>query len=90
MTTETLVTHVMPAIATANLFLFQMATLDASMSAWFGKDGPGLGELKETAHRNVHAKNNQEGSADKAHVCSDLENTAKSLHLKDQKITHKL
>jgi hypothetical protein len=30
----------------------------------------------------VHAKNNQEGSADEAHVGKDLENTAKSLPLK--------
>jgi hypothetical protein len=38
----------------------------------------------------VHAKNNQEGSADKAHIGNDLENIANSLPLKDQKITHKL
>ena len=40
MITETLVTHVMTAIATANLFLSQMATLNDSMSALFRKDGP--------------------------------------------------
>jgi hypothetical protein len=44
MMTETLVTHIMIAIATANLFLSQMATLNGSMSAWFGKYGPGLKE----------------------------------------------
>jgi hypothetical protein len=38
---KTLVTHVMAAIAIANLFLFQMAILNAPMSAWFGKDSPG-------------------------------------------------
>jgi Tfp pilus assembly protein PilX len=39
---------------------------------------------------NVHAKNNQEGSAGKAHVGNSLENAAKCLPLKDQKITHNL
>jgi hypothetical protein len=38
----------------------------------------------------VHASNNQEGSADFAHVGKDLENTPKSLPLKDQKTTHNL
>ena len=38
----------------------------------------------------VHAKHNQEGSAGKAHVGSDLENTAESLSIMDQKITHNL
>ena len=38
----------------------------------------------------VHANNNQEGRADKAHVGNDLENIANSLPLKDQKITHNL
>jgi hypothetical protein len=38
----------------------------------------------------VHAKNNQEGSADLAHVGKELENTAKRLPPKDQKITHNL
>jgi hypothetical protein len=38
----------------------------------------------------VHADNNQEGSADKAHVGNDLENTAKCLPLKDQKTTDDL
>jgi hypothetical protein len=38
----------------------------------------------------VHANSNQEGSADKAHVGNGLENTAKSLPLKDQKITYNL
>ena len=38
----------------------------------------------------VHANNNQEGSADLAHVGKDLVNTPKSLPLKDQKITHHL
>lgn len=38
----------------------------------------------------VHAYNNQEGSADLAEVGKDLENTAESLRLKDQKITHNL
>jgi hypothetical protein len=41
---EALVIHVMNASATANLFLFQMAELNISMSAWFAKDGPGLEE----------------------------------------------
>ena len=50
---ETLVTHVMTAIATAYLFLFQMAMLIASMSAWFGKDGPGFEEWKETYLRTI-------------------------------------
>ena len=51
MITETLVTHEMTAIAIANLFLFQMAMLNASMSAWFGKYCPGLKEWKETYAR---------------------------------------
>jgi hypothetical protein len=51
MINETLVTHVMTAIVTANLFLFQMAMLNGSMSAWFGKDAPGLEEWKETYMR---------------------------------------
>jgi hypothetical protein len=38
----------------------------------------------------LHAKNDQEGSADDAQVANDLENTPKSLLLKDQKIAHKL
>jgi hypothetical protein len=38
----------------------------------------------------IHANNDQERSADKAHVGSDLENTPKGLSLKDQKITHNL
>jgi hypothetical protein len=38
----------------------------------------------------VHAKNNQEGSADNAQVGKDLENTAKSLPFKVEKITHNL
>ena len=38
----------------------------------------------------VHADNNQEGSADKAHVGKGLENTAKSLPIMVQKITHNL
>jgi hypothetical protein len=42
------------------------------------------------AQGDVHAKNNQQRSADLAHVGSDLENAAKSLPLKDEKITHKL
>jgi hypothetical protein len=46
MITETLVSHVMTAIATANLFLFQMAMLNASMSVWFGKDGSGFEDWK--------------------------------------------
>jgi hypothetical protein len=53
MMTETFITHVMTTIATANLFLFQMAILNASMSAWFGKDGPGLEEWKETYMRRI-------------------------------------
>jgi hypothetical protein len=51
MINETLVTHAMTAIATANLFLFQMAMLNAPINAWFGKDGPGLEERKETYMR---------------------------------------
>jgi hypothetical protein len=86
MITERLVTHVMTAIATANLFLFQMAMLNAQISAWFGKDSPGL----ERMEGDVRANHNQEGSADKAHVGSDLENAAKSFPVKDQKITHNL
>jgi hypothetical protein len=85
MITKTLITHVMTAIATANLFLSQMAILNASMSAWFRKDSPG-----ENGKDGVHAKNNQEGSADQAHVGKDLENTAKSRPFKDKKITHNL
>jgi Tfp pilus assembly protein PilX len=38
----------------------------------------------------VHANENQEGSAEKAHVGSDLENIANSLPLEDQKVTHNL
>jgi hypothetical protein len=53
MITETFVTHVMAANAIANLFLFQMAMLNASVSAWFGKDGPGFDEWKETYMRKV-------------------------------------
>lgn len=37
----------------------------------------------------VHANNNQEGSAGEAHVGNALENTDESLPLDDQKITHK-
>jgi hypothetical protein len=37
----TLVTHTLDAIVTAILFLFQIATLEASMSVRLGKDGPG-------------------------------------------------
>jgi hypothetical protein len=43
----------MTAIVTANLSLFQMAMLIGSMSAWFGKDGPGLEEWKETYMRKI-------------------------------------
>lgn len=53
MITEALVTNAMAAIVTANLFLFQMAMLNASVSAWFGKDGPGLKEWKETYTRTI-------------------------------------
>jgi hypothetical protein len=53
MITETLVIEVMIANATTNLFLFQMATLNASMSAWFRSDGPGLKEWKETYMRTI-------------------------------------
>jgi hypothetical protein len=53
MITETFVSHVMTAIVTAILFLSQMATLNAPMSAWFGKDGPGLEEWKETYMRTI-------------------------------------
>ena len=84
MTIEMLVTHVMTAIATAYLFLFQMAKLNASMSAWFGKD-----ELARMGG-DIHASNNQEGSADKAHVANGLDNTTESLPLRVQKITHNL
>lgn len=51
MINEMLVVHAMTAIATANLFLFQMAMLNAPISAWFGKDGPDLEEWKETYMR---------------------------------------
>jgi hypothetical protein len=51
MTNETLVTHVMAAIATASLFLSQMAMLNASMSASFKKNDPGSEEWKETYMR---------------------------------------
>jgi hypothetical protein len=55
MINETLVTHARTAIATANLFLFQMAMLNApnrpQISVWFGKDGPGSEERKETYMR---------------------------------------
>jgi len=44
----------------------------------------------ERLEGDVRANHNQEGSADKAHVGSDLENVAKSFPLKDQKITHNL
>jgi hypothetical protein len=47
MITETLVTHVMTANATANLFLFQMAMLNVSMSARFGERWPWLGGMEE-------------------------------------------
>ena len=53
MITETLVPHVIAASAIANLFLSQMATLNASMSAWFRKDGPGLEEWKKTYMRTI-------------------------------------
>jgi len=53
MITETLVTHVMTAIATTNLLLFQMAMLNTRMSAWFGNGGPGLEEWKETYMRTI-------------------------------------
>jgi hypothetical protein len=86
MITETLVTHAMAANVTANLFLFQMAMLNASINALILERWPWLGRMEGDAH----AKNNQEGSADKAHVGKDLENIAKRLPPKDQKITHKL
>jgi hypothetical protein len=50
---EVLVTHVMTAIATASLFLFQMAILNAPMSTWFGKDGPGSEDWEETYVRTI-------------------------------------
>jgi len=53
MITETLVIHIMTANATANLFLFQMATLNTSISAWFGKDDPGLEKRKDTYMRTI-------------------------------------
>lgn len=51
MTTEILIIPVMTAIATAILFLLQMAMLNASLSASFGKDGPDLEEWKDTYMR---------------------------------------
>jgi hypothetical protein len=51
MITETLTTHVMAANAIANLFLFQMAMLNASVSTWFGKDGIGFEKWKKTYMR---------------------------------------
>jgi hypothetical protein len=33
--------------------LFQMAMLNASVSAWFGRDGPGLKKWKETYMRAI-------------------------------------
>ena len=45
---------------------------------------------RKNGKEGVHAKNNQEGSADNAQVGKDLENTAKSLPFKDEKITHNL
>jgi hypothetical protein len=38
----------------------------------------------------VRADHNQEGSVDKAHVANGLEDTAKSLPIKDHNITHNL
>ena len=71
MITETLVIHVMIAIATATLFLFQMATLNVSMSVVLEK-WSWVGKMED-----VHANNKQEGGADKAHVGNGLENTTK-------------
>ena len=81
--TITLATHTVTAIATTNLLLSQMATLDASMSASFGESWPCLGGIE----KDVHTKENQEGSADKAHVAEDLEKTAQSSALKDRSIS---
>ena len=52
-----------------------------------GKAALSLEEWKD-----VHASNNQEGSADKAHVANGLENTTKSLRpgSEDQKNTDNL
>ena len=53
----------------------------------------GLGKIalgRKNGKEGVHAKNNQEGSADDAHVGKGLENTAKSRPFKDEKITHNL
>jgi hypothetical protein len=41
----------MAANAIANLFLFQMAMLNASVSTWFGKDGIGFEKWKKTYMR---------------------------------------
>jgi hypothetical protein len=53
MMTDTLVTHTMIAIVTTNLFLSQMAMLEASMSASFGERWPVLEEWKGTYMRKI-------------------------------------
>jgi hypothetical protein len=83
---EKLVSHAMTANATANLFLFQIATLKRLNECLVWERWPWLGRME----RDVHAKNNQERSAELAHVGNGLENIAKSLPPKGQKITHNL
>lgn len=73
MMTTTVVTHTMAAMVTTYLFLFQMAILEASMSASFGKRRPWL----ERMGRDIHAKNNQERGGRKSQVASDLKKRLK-------------
>jgi hypothetical protein len=48
-----LATHTMVAMVTTNLFLSQMAMLEASMSASLGKNDPNLEEWNETYIRKI-------------------------------------
>jgi hypothetical protein len=58
----TLITHTTIAIVLTNLFLSQMAMLEASMNASFGERW----SLLRRTEGDVHAQNDQEGSGDKA------------------------
>jgi hypothetical protein len=73
MMTKILVAHTMIAVLTTTLFLFQMAMLEASVRFVWERQ-PQFGKTEE----NVHAKNNQEGSGDKAQVAKSLEDVVRS------------
>jgi hypothetical protein len=81
--TPTLVIYTAAVIPTINLFLFQIATLGASMSDSVGKRG-----LVLTMEGDIHAKTDQNGSGDEAHITEDLEYGVEIILLKYQTVTH--